>query len=64
MIAPENWRGALPITYRIGTWTLAGLRLEVVFKLHQQPLYNVIARIPGSRFPTTGSFAAITTTPG
>ena len=50
VIAPETWRGALPITYRIGPGP-AKVHLKVAFKWDQQPLYNVIARIPGSTFP-------------
>ncbi len=50
VIAPENWRGSLPITYRIGPGP-AKVHLKVAFKWDQQPLYNVIARIPGSTFP-------------
>ena len=50
VIAPETWRGSLPITYRIGPGP-AKVHLKVAFKWDQQPLYNVIARIPGSTFP-------------
>jgi N-acetylated-alpha-linked acidic dipeptidase len=48
--APENWRGALPITYRIGPGA-ATVHLKVAFNWDQKPLYDVIARIPGALFP-------------
>ncbi|MEO8259392.1 MAG: M28 family metallopeptidase [Acidobacteriota bacterium] len=50
VIAPETWRGSLPITYRIGPGP-ARVHLKVAFQWDQQPLYNVIAKIPGSTFP-------------
>jgi N-acetylated-alpha-linked acidic dipeptidase len=49
-IAPETWRGALPITYRIGPGP-AKVHLKVAFNWDIKPLYNVIAKIPGSTFP-------------
>ncbi|MBC7789560.1 MAG: M28 family peptidase [Anaerolineae bacterium] len=49
-VAPEAWRGALPITYHIGAGP-ARVRLAVTFDWQTRPLYNVIARIPGARFP-------------
>ncbi len=49
-VAPESWRGALPITYHIGPGpTEAHLKLELDNSIH--PLYNVIVRIPGTDFP-------------
>jgi len=48
--APENWRGALPITYRIGPGP-AKAHLKVAFNWDIKPLYNVIARLSGSTFP-------------
>ncbi len=49
-VAPEEWRGALPITYHIGPGpSLARLKLAVEWK--SRPLYNVIARIDGTLFP-------------
>src|ERR1700681_552541 len=48
--APENWRGALPITYRIGPGA-ANVHLKVAFNWDQKPLYDVIARIRGAMFP-------------
>jgi N-acetylated-alpha-linked acidic dipeptidase len=49
-VAPEAWRGALPITYHIGPGP-ANVRLKVTSDWSLHTLYNVIARIPGSTFP-------------
>ena len=49
-VAPESWRGALPMTYHLGPGP-ARVRLKVGFDWQNRPLYNVIARIPGSEFP-------------
>jgi N-acetylated-alpha-linked acidic dipeptidase len=49
-VVPESWRGALPITYRVGPST-ANVRLKVISDWNRHTLYNVIARIPGSAFP-------------
>jgi len=49
-VAPEAWRGGLPITYRIGPGA-ARVRLKLAFNWNQTPLYNVIAKIPGSTWP-------------
>ena len=49
-VAPESWRGALPITYHIGAGP-AKVRLKVSFDWSIKPLYNVIARIEGSTYP-------------
>ena len=46
-LAPEDWRGALPITYRIGPGE-ATVRLTLAFNWAVMPLYNVIARLPGT----------------
>jgi len=46
-LAPEAWRGALPITYHIGPGpAVAHLKLD--FDNSNKPLYDVIATIPGS----------------
>ena len=50
-VAPESWRGALPITYHVGGDTTARVRLALRFDWQTRPLYNVIARIPGSTWP-------------
>lgn len=49
-VAPESWRGALPMTYHIGPGP-AKVRLEVTFDWQNRPLYNVVAKITGSEFP-------------
>jgi N-acetylated-alpha-linked acidic dipeptidase len=49
-VAPLAWRGALPITYRVGPGP-AVVRLNVKSNWDTVPLYNVIARIPGATFP-------------
>jgi len=49
-VAPESWRGALPLTYHIGPGP-AMVHLQLEFDWSTRPLYNVIARIPGSDFP-------------
>jgi N-acetylated-alpha-linked acidic dipeptidase len=46
-LAPEDWRGALPITYRIGPGE-ATVRLALAFNWRVVPLFNVIARLPGT----------------
>ena len=49
-VAPEAWRGALPITYRIGPGP-AKVHLKVRSNWDLKPLYDVIARVPGSAHP-------------
>src|SRR5205085_6728996 len=51
LMAPVEWRGALPIPYRIGGTGPAKVHLKVAFNWDQKPLYDVIAKIPGSTFP-------------
>ncbi len=46
-LAPEPWRGALPITYHLGPSAVSA-HLSVDFDWTNKPLYNVIATIPGS----------------
>ena len=49
-VAPEAWRGALPITYHIGPGaTKVRLKMESDWKM--VPAYNVIAKITGSQYP-------------
>ena len=45
--APENWRGAMPITYYIGPGP-AKVHLKVAFNWDIKPIYDVIATIHGS----------------
>lgn len=49
-VAPENWRGALPITYRIGPGP-AKVHLKLQFNWDIKPIYDVIATIPGAVYP-------------
>jgi N-acetylated-alpha-linked acidic dipeptidase len=49
-VAPESWRGALPITYHLGPGP-AKARLKVSMNNATHPLYDVIATIPGSENP-------------
>jgi N-acetylated-alpha-linked acidic dipeptidase len=49
-VAPEPWRGALPLTYHIGPGP-AVAHLQLDFDWSTRPIYDVIARIPGSDFP-------------
>lgn len=49
-VAPEAWRGALPITYHVGPGP-AKVHLKLAFDWQVRPLYNVIVRIDGSEFP-------------
>jgi N-acetylated-alpha-linked acidic dipeptidase len=49
-VAPDTWRGALPITYRIGPGP-ARVHIKLSFNWNITPLYNVIAKIPGSTWP-------------
>ncbi len=46
-IAPEDWRGALPITYRVGPGP-AKVHLQVTSNWDQKPLYDVIATLHGA----------------
>jgi N-acetylated-alpha-linked acidic dipeptidase len=49
-MAPSEWRGALPLSYRIGPGP-ARVHLKVAFNWDRRPAYNVIARINGRTFP-------------
>src|SRR3989441_4577223 len=49
-VAPESWRGALPITYHIGAGP-ATVHLAVKFDWQSRPLYDVIATIRGATAP-------------
>ncbi|HEY5061301.1 MAG TPA: transferrin receptor-like dimerization domain-containing protein, partial [Gemmatimonadaceae bacterium] len=44
---PERWRGGLPITYRFGPGQ-ARVHLRVKSEWSLKPLYDVIARLPGT----------------
>jgi N-acetylated-alpha-linked acidic dipeptidase len=49
-VAPEGWRGGLGITYHIGPGP-AKVHLKVLSSWDIKPVYDVIARIPGSTTP-------------
>jgi N-acetylated-alpha-linked acidic dipeptidase len=49
-VAPENWRGALPITYHVGPGK-STVHLQLEFNWKMVPCYDVIAMIKGSEFP-------------
>ncbi len=49
-VAPEGWRGALPITYRIGPGS-AVVHLQVKSDWSLKPIYDVIATLKGSDWP-------------
>ena len=49
-LAPESWRGALPITYHIGPGP-AKVHMKVASNWDTKRLYDVIVRIPGSEYP-------------
>jgi N-acetylated-alpha-linked acidic dipeptidase len=49
-MAPGNWRGALPIPYHIGPGP-AKVHLKVKSNWDIKTLYDVIARIAGSKYP-------------
>jgi N-acetylated-alpha-linked acidic dipeptidase len=46
-VAPERWHGGLPITYRFGPGQ-ARVHLRVKSDWSLKPLYDVIARLPGT----------------
>ena len=49
-VAPENWRGALPITYHTGPGK-SRVHLELQFDWDMVPCYDVIATIRGTEYP-------------
>ena len=49
-VAPSAWRGALPITYRIGPGP-ATVRLTVKFDWRMVTAMNVVARLEGATWP-------------
>lgn len=49
-VAPEDWRGALPITYHLGPGA-ATVHLKLEFEWKTVPVYNVIAKLYGSERP-------------
>lgn len=49
-VAPEEWRGALPMTYHLGPGPTK-IRMKLEFNWDIVPLYNVTARLQGSVRP-------------
>ncbi len=49
-VAPEGWRGSLPLTYHVGPGP-ATVHLKVKSNWDTKTLHDVIARIPGSDSP-------------
>jgi len=49
-VAPEKWRGALGFTYHIGPGP-ARVHLKLASNWDIKPIYDVIAKIPGTAFP-------------
>ncbi|MEZ4775209.1 MAG: transferrin receptor-like dimerization domain-containing protein [Bacteroidia bacterium] len=49
-VAPEAWRGALPITYHVGPGP-AKVHLKLEFDWQIKPIYNVIAKLTGAEYP-------------
>ncbi|TMM55940.1 M28 family peptidase [Maribacter algarum] len=49
-VAPQSWRGGLPITYHIGPGP-AKVHLKLEFDWQLKPAHNVIATIKGTDFP-------------
>jgi N-acetylated-alpha-linked acidic dipeptidase len=49
-VAPIDWRGGLPITYRMGPGP-ARVHLKVAFDWSLKRVHNVIARLEGSAYP-------------
>ena len=49
-VAPNSWKGGLPITYHIGPGP-AKVHLKLEFDWQLKPAYNVIAKLKGTDFP-------------
>ena len=49
-VAPESWRGALPVTYHLGPGPTR-VHLKLAFDWRLVPAYDVIARLAGSERP-------------
>ncbi len=49
-MAPESWRGALPIPYHVGPGA-AKVHLKVLSNWDVKPVYDVIAQIRGAEYP-------------
>lgn len=49
-VVPEEWRGALPITYHAGPGK-ANVHLKLEFDWQIRPAHNVIAMVKGAQYP-------------
>lgn len=49
-VAPSSWQGALPFTYHVGPGS-SKVHLKLDMDFRTRPIWNVIARIPGSTHP-------------
>jgi N-acetylated-alpha-linked acidic dipeptidase len=49
-VAPDRWRGGLPITYHVGPGP-SKAHLKLAFNWDTKTLYDVIVRIPGAVYP-------------
>ena len=49
-VAPEGWRGALPLTYHIGPGP-AKVHLKLAFNWDLKPVRDVVAKLPGAVYP-------------
>src|SRR6187399_1570186 len=49
-VVPAEWRGALPFTYHVGPGK-AVVHLKLAFNWDIKPITDVIAKMPGSRWP-------------
>ncbi|MGI8786407.1 MAG: M28 family metallopeptidase [Pyrinomonadaceae bacterium] len=50
-VVPENWRGALPITYHFGGTDATKVHLKLEFNWDTKTIYDVIAKLNGSERP-------------
>jgi len=50
-VVPENWRGRLPITYRVGGTDNASVHMVVKSDWSLKTIYDVIATMKGSTWP-------------
>ena len=49
-LVPAAWRGSLPTTYHVGPGP-SKAHFHLKFNWDRKPLYDVIAKIPGSKYP-------------
>ncbi|HEV2341467.1 MAG TPA: transferrin receptor-like dimerization domain-containing protein [Candidatus Acidoferrales bacterium] len=49
-VAPDDWRGALPLTYHVGPGP-AKVHLKLAFNWDLKPVHDVVAKLAGSTYP-------------